>query len=64
MRILVDNSLCQGHTQCNATAPDIYELDDEGYIAVKSGTTVPAGQEDLARSGAAACPERALTIVE
>jgi ferredoxin len=57
----VDNSKCQGHARCNATAPDVFVLDDLGYVATPSGA-VPAEQEQSARKGAAACPERALTI--
>jgi ferredoxin len=64
MKVIVDQSKCQGHAQCNANAPEVFALDDDGYVAIDGELEVPAGQEDAARRGVAACPERALTIVE
>jgi ferredoxin len=63
MRVQVDRSRCQGHARCWAEAPDLYHLDDDGYSAVDD-VEVPPGLEDAARRGAAACPERAIAIVE
>jgi ferredoxin len=61
MRIVVDKSRCAGHARCNATAPQIFRLDDNGYIDISS-FDVQAGDEELARRGARACPERALRV--
>ena len=61
MRAIVDTGKCVGHARCNATAPEIYELDDDGYV-VAPGSDVPAALENAARAGADACPERALTV--
>jgi ferredoxin len=61
MKIKINKSACVGHARCAAVAPDIYPLDDDGYIAVEQ-VDVPAGQEALARRGARACPERILTV--
>ena len=63
MRVHVDRARCQGHARCWAEAPGLYVLDDDGYSAVDE-VDVPAGMEDAARRGAAACPERVITIVE
>jgi ferredoxin len=63
MKINVNHALCSGHARCYSLAPEIYRLDDEGYIAVDSFDVKP-GDEALARRGARACPERALTVVE
>ena len=62
MKVRVDQDNCRGHARCNATAPDIYELNDLGYCAITE-VTVPAGLEDLAARGAEACPERVITVV-
>lgn len=62
MKIVVDNSKCTGHARCAATSPEVYELDDLGYVAF-SEQEVPVGAEDAARAGAAACPERAITLL-
>jgi ferredoxin len=61
MRISVDAQRCSGHARCNAAAPDIYELNDDGYSAIRQ-LDVPAGMEAAASAGAAVCPEQAITI--
>jgi ferredoxin len=61
VRVTVDTTKCVGHARCNATAPDVYDLDDDGYVVPPEGD-VPADLENQARAGADACPERALTV--
>jgi ferredoxin len=61
MKIVVKSSACTGHARCNAAAPEVYELDDAGYLAVTE-IVVPAGMEEAASEGADMCPERAITI--
>jgi ferredoxin len=63
MKIRIDKARCVGHARCAAVAPEIFELDDDGYIAVEE-IDVPEGQEAIARRGARACPERIITVVE
>ena len=57
----VDSSKCQGHARCNAVGPEVFELDDLGYVSTPSGP-LPAELEATARKGVGACPERALSI--
>lgn len=61
MRITVDRDLCQGHARCCALAPEVYEIDDLGYIATTS-REVPVPLEEAARRGAAVCPERVISL--
>jgi ferredoxin len=63
MRYNVDIKKCTGHARCVATAPEVYQLDDDGYNVTEEGQ-VAAGFEDVARRGARSCPERAITIIE
>lgn len=63
MRIAIEKDKCAGHARCHAVAGDLFALDDDGYIA-STGFVVPPGQEDIARRGARACPERIITVVE
>ncbi len=63
MRIQFDRELCAGHARCAAVAPDVYPLDDFGYCCVENHE-LSADLEKAARSGAAACPEGAIEIVE
>jgi ferredoxin len=46
---------------CNAQAPELFTLDDEGYSNV-GVREVPPGMEEQARRGMLACPERAITL--
>jgi ferredoxin len=61
MRIIVHNDKCQGHARCWATAPDIFKLDDDGYI-LTGNIDVAEGDEQRAWRGAKSCPERALEV--
>lgn len=63
LRVKVDGNLCSGHARCAAVAPDVYELDDNGYC-LRDGRFVPEGHEESARRGAQACPERAIELIE
>ena len=63
MKIRIDQARCTGNARCWAIAPDLYVLNDEGYIA-SDGFDVPVGQEQLARRGARACPERVIEVIE
>ena len=63
MKIRIDKARCVGNARCWAVAADLYPLDDDGYIAIE-GFDVPEGQEELARRGARACPERVIEIIE
>jgi ferredoxin len=62
MKIVIDQDKCRGHARCNALAPDLFELDDLGYVAIAE-LGVPEGSEQAARDGARGCPERAITIL-
>lgn len=60
MKVKVDHQRCQGHARCYSLAPELFELDDNGYIR-PGDIEVPPGKEALAQRAARACPERALT---
>ena len=63
MIVRADQSRCMGHARCNVFAPDLFPLDDNGYIDVTE-VHVDAAQEETARNAIAACPERVLTLHE
>jgi ferredoxin len=62
MKIRVDSDRCQGHTQCNFTAPTLFRLRDEDGHAEAAVDVVPPELEDLARLAAASCPEQAIMV--
>ena len=61
MKIRIEKGGCVGNARCQAVAGDLYPLDDDGYIAIE-GFDVAPGDEDAARRGARACPERIIFI--
>ena len=63
MRVTVDTERCTGHGRCYSLAPEVFEPDDEGHCVVVAPEPGPT-LEDPARTGAANCPEQAITIEE
>lgn len=62
MKVSVDPSRCEAHGMCEATVPEFFTLDDEGYSSIGAGKPVPPGQEDRVRLGVESCPVAALSI--
>lgn len=62
MRILYDRDACQGHNRCYLLAPELFDVDDEGYAILLVQGDVPAALEDKARLAADNCPEYAITL--
>ncbi|MES3635616.1 ferredoxin [Mycobacterium intracellulare] len=63
MKLRVDAEMCQGHSRCHATYPEMFDIDDEGtaFVTVES---IPPEWEDRAHKAIANCPERAIHIVK
>ncbi|MGQ0778188.1 MAG: ferredoxin [Pseudonocardiales bacterium] len=61
MRVEVDPNICEGHGQCNAVAPQVYDLDEGGYCLIHN-SDVPLELESAAEAGAMACPVYAITV--
>lgn len=61
MQAFIDLSKCTGQARCYAADPELYQIDDIGY-ALRPEFGVAPGSEAVARAGAAACPERAITL--
>ncbi len=60
MKIHIDKAKCVGNARCAAVS-ELFQLNEDGYIAVEE-IDVPPAQEALARRGARACPERIISI--
>ena len=59
-RIVIDRSLCSGFGACAELAPEIFEVDDGGLVALRVGSSAdPAVLE-----AAAACPMAAIVVEE
>ena len=63
LKVKVDRDRCQGHTRCNALAPELFELDDLGNAREVGDGRVPNGLEAKAYLARSNCPELAIEIV-
>jgi ferredoxin len=63
LRAHVDTDACIGTGYCEATAPQLFEVTDEGTSRVLLDT-VPPELAEAAREAAAKCPTRALKLEE
>lgn len=62
MKVAVDLTLCQGHGQCQDAAPQIFELDDEGFARVLQPEVRKEDQVTQAREAADRCPVQAIEL--
>lgn len=62
-RIVVDENKCSGLGVCEAEAPDLFEIQDDGSLLVLDDR--PGSEHmEVARAACAACPAEALSLVE
>ncbi|UDY36529.1 ferredoxin [Dermatobacter hominis] len=64
MRIQFDRDACQGHNRCYLLAPELFDVDDEGYAVLLVEGEVPAELREKAELAADNCPEYAITLVD
>ena len=61
MKIKVDFDLCESNALCEAIAPDVFELDDDDYLQLKTDETTDENIERVRRA-VASCPRAAISI--
>ncbi|URN09870.1 ferredoxin [Actinomadura madurae] len=59
MQISVDRDVCEIHAQCVFTAPDVFELDEDGELVYDPAPD--AQHVDAVRRAALACPVQAIS---
>jgi len=65
MRVAVNVDRCEGHGMCEAMAPDIFELDDDGQLINHyEGRDLEGEVAAAARRAVDACPVAALQAEE
>lgn len=62
-RVQVDRDRCVGSGACEALAPEVFELDDDGVLMLHREEP-DADQLDAVRDAVQACPTRALSLEE
>lgn len=63
MRVTVDRTKCTGLGICEAMAPDVFEVDENGDLVLLT-EQVDADGLDEARAAVEGCPTEALRLVE
>ena len=62
-RAEVDRDRCVGSGACEALAPDVFEVDDDGVLVVHRPELAEDELPDV-RDAVSACPTRALSLPE
>jgi ferredoxin len=57
-RIAIDRSLCNGYGVCEALAPDVFELDADGFAVLRTGVS----EDEAVREACDSCPMGAISI--
>lgn len=61
IKIKVDRSKCAGIGRCEALAPRIFQVDDDGYLHLIQGEDVPDEEQADVMDAIAQCPMSALS---
>lgn len=63
MKVKVDFDLCESNAVCESLAPDVFEIDDNNFLMVKTDEVTDANRAAIERA-VASCPRGAISIVE
>lgn len=61
MRVVADRGTCEGLGMCEAMAPDVFEVGDDGVVDVLDATPDESSRADV-QAAVLACPVLALTL--
>jgi ferredoxin len=61
MKVIVNHDQCEGHSRCQAAAPEVFEVrdDDKSYVLIDP---VPEEQRANVERAARLCPKQAISI--
>jgi len=59
-RISIDRALCNGHGVCEAIAPDVFELADDGLAVVRTAMS----DDEAVQEACDSCPMGAISIAK
>ncbi len=62
MQVRVAEEICQGHTLCATSAPQVFGLSEEDGHAIVLLADIPPELENDVRRAALGCPEQAIKI--
>jgi ferredoxin len=61
VKVTVDETLCSGCGVCEEMAPDVFEMNDAGLVAVKVDP-IPEDLQESTQEAADGCPSGAILI--
>jgi ferredoxin len=61
MKINVDYDLCESNALCEAMAPEVFEVDDDDNLQLKTDQTTDDNLANVERA-VAACPRAAISL--
>ncbi|GAA5079269.1 ferredoxin [Nocardia iowensis] len=61
MRIVADRTRCDGHGMCEALAPNLFRVGDDGIVAPRTDS-VDDNDHDLLQLAIDSCPVEALRL--
>ena len=61
MKIKADYDLCESNALCEAMAPEVFEVDDNDDLQLKTDETTDDNLENVKRA-VAACPRAAISL--
>jgi ferredoxin len=62
VHIKIDEDLCNGHAQCELSAPDIFTVNEDGIAVLLTDDPAVALRDDV-QDAIRRCPEAAITVV-
>ncbi|GAB2459046.1 ferredoxin [Jatrophihabitans fulvus] len=63
MKIDIDRDACQAYGLCAISAPEVFDVDEDGYVVSLIDGDVPDSLAESAREGVHVCPAQALREV-
>jgi ferredoxin len=61
MRVVVDYDKCQGNAQCMSLLPEVFDVDDDGYLTLLDEAP-PEQMRDRLELACEECPTQAITL--
>jgi ferredoxin len=62
-KLIADRSVCQGYGNCVVSAPDVYDVDDDGLVVLLVDTIADLDRDGI-EEAVCGCPVNALSIVD
>lgn len=62
MALRIDPDRCQGHARCAALAPELFDLDENGFGIVRPGCENASADDPQALLAVDNCPEQAIVL--